>query len=176
MIRATNARIAGIAFLLYIGVGMSGMALPKGSSFLALVPVLTSFCAIVLGVTLYALTRDQDRDLALLAMACRFLEATGGEAALYFSVGSLLFAWLMLRGRIVPTPLAWLGVVASALLVAFLPMQTLGHFGGPGSFATPASWVAWLPMLVFELGLAAWLVVKGAALPVPRHAAGEYAP
>jgi hypothetical protein len=171
MTRRTNARIAGIAFLLYIAVGMSGMAVPRTAPLAALIPVLTSFCAIVLGVTLFALTHDQDRDLALLALACRVVEGVADQGAIYFAVGSLLFAWLLLRGRMVPVALAWLGVVASVLVVVFVPMQLAGYFGGPGSFRTPASWVAWLPMLAYEVALALWLIFKGASEPgSSRHA------
>jgi hypothetical protein len=31
--------------------------------------------------------------------------------------------------------------------------------------------IAWLPTLVFELPLAAWLIVKGVATPAPRQTA-----
>src|SRR6185436_16949551 len=50
----------------------------------------------------YAMTREQDPDLALLALGCRVLEAVPGEGVIYFAVGSLIFSWLLLRGRIVP--------------------------------------------------------------------------
>jgi hypothetical protein len=46
--------------------------------------------------------------------------------ATFFVVGSTLFSWLLLRGRMIPIPLAWLGVVASVLLVVCLPLTTRG--------------------------------------------------
>lgn len=71
--------------------------------------LLTSFAALVLGVTLFAITRDQDRDLAMLGLTCRVVEAIPGSegvGAIFFAVGSTLFSWLMLRGRMVPVALA----------------------------------------------------------------------
>jgi hypothetical protein len=42
--------------------------------------------------------------------------------ATFFAVGSTLFAWLLLRARLVPVAVSWLGVIASALLVIVLPL------------------------------------------------------
>jgi ABC-type Co2+ transport system permease subunit len=132
----------------------------------------TCFAALVLAVTLYKITRDQDPDLAMLALTCRAGEAvlsaililatlgllwlgtaagasapdaTAGYAlgallfrvqgwitlisATFFAMGSTLFSYLFLRGRVVPVPLAWLGVVASVLLVLGLPVQLTGFLG-----------------------------------------------
>jgi hypothetical protein len=59
----------------------------------------------------------------MLALMCRVLEARHGEGAMYFAVGSTLFAWFLLRGRMIPVALAWLGVLSSALLVVILPLD-----------------------------------------------------
>ncbi len=226
MTRRSNARVAGVTFLAYIAVALTGMALSgraqSGEGIaarlanltrhasdmrIALVLELVScFCALVLAVTLYAITRDVDPDLALLAMICRVAEgviggvflqrglgklwlATAGGAdapdpaaasalgaylmklpswssdlpATFFAVGSLLFAWLLLRGRIVPAGLAWLGVLASILVVVLLPLQLVGIAGGL------LTQVMWIPMLAFELIFAMWLIVKGAAVPARRQ-------
>jgi len=79
-----------------------------------------------------------------------------------FAVGSTLFSYLFLRARSIPVPLAWLGVLASVLLVIALPVELAGFL--PGSLA----WPIWLPMLIFEVTLALWLIGKGVTLPVPR--------
>ena len=91
MTRRANARVAGSAFLLYIAFGIPTMVLfgramagkgieAKLASVLqhtadmktaVLFVLFTSFCALVLGVTLWALTREQDPDVAMLAMLCR---------------------------------------------------------------------------------------------------------
>lgn len=219
MTHRTNARIAGFTFLFYIAAGITSMVLfgratrgegiaarlattAQHSTDLGVVMVLLlfqCFAALVLGVTLYAITREQDPDLALLAMACRVGEgvlsgtsipstqallwvatATGASApdpgaaqalgaylllgdvtvtGTFFAVGSALFSYLLLRGRMIPTPLAWLGLVASVLLVVALPLQLAGFLRGL------AASLIWLPMLGFEVPLALWLMFKGVRLP-----------
>jgi len=225
MTRTTNARIAGFTFLFYIAVGITSLVLfgqsTSGEGIAAklagiaqhatnvrvviLLGLLQCFSALVLAVTLYALTRDQDHDLAMLALSCRVGEgvlgatgipatlgllwlatATGADApdigaaralgayllreyvaltATFFAVGSLLFSWLLLRGRMIPIPLAWLGVVASILLVVVLPLMLAGFIQGPMTN------FVWLPMLVFEVAFALWLLIKGVAMPARTQSA-----
>jgi Domain of unknown function (DUF4386) len=227
--RTANARLAGFTFLVYIGVGISSLILSgramRGEGIaaklasvaqhqtevrvVALLALLMAFSAIVLGVTLYAITRDEDPDIAMLALICRVVEgvnnasavrgslgllwlstATGADApdpeaaralgalllnepggsALFFAVGSTLFSWLLLRGRMIPIALAWLGVLGSLALVIILPLQLSGLLSGTNWFGA-ATWLMWLPMLVFEIALAFWLIVKGVAAPSrPRSA------
>ncbi len=219
MTRTTNARIAGFTFLFYIAVGITSMVLvgraTSGEGIAAklagiaqhatdvrvafMLSLLTSLSALVLAVTLYAITREQDPDLAMLGLTCRVSEgvismclpvtlgllwlatATGANApdtgaahalgtflrkvgawetlisATFFAVGSTLFSYLLLRGRMIPIPLAWLGVIASVLLVVGLPLQLAGFLRGP------VTSLMWLPMLVFEVPLALWLLIKGVA-------------
>ena len=162
--------------------------------------LLQAACALVLAVTLYAITRGEDPELAMLASAFRVGEgllaaipirtslgllwlatATGTKApdsatllalgtyflngpnsnvsAIFFAIGSLLFSYLLLRGRIIPVLLAWLGVVASALLVVGLPLQLAGFVSGSiTSFL-------WIPMAAFEVPLGFWLLIKGVVTP-----------
>jgi len=220
MTRTTNARIAGFAFLLYIAAGVAGMVLfgraTSGEGIAAklasiaqhvtdvrvsiVLSLLTCFTALVLAVTLYGITRDQDPDLAMLALTCRVGEgvlsaifvlatlgllwlgtAAGSNApdaaqalgafllkvqgwstmigATFFAVGSMLFSYLMLRGRMILVALAWLGVLASVLLVVGLPGQLVGFF------TRPVFGLIWLPMLAFEVTIALWLLIKGVATP-----------
>lgn len=167
-VHSTYARIAGFTFLFYIAAGITSLALGSQSQVADLLSLLQSFSALVLGVTLYALTYKQEPVLAMLALTCRLVEAIQyGESAIYFSAGSLLFSWLLLRGRMIPTALAWLGVIASALLVVVLSLQLAGLFGGPMSWSASITWLVWLPMLVFEVVLALWLLIKGVAMPTP---------
>jgi Domain of unknown function (DUF4386) len=215
MTRTTNARIAGFTFLFYIAVAFPSMVLfnratsgeglaaklagiAQHAPDLRLAVVLSlggCFSALVLAVTLYAITRNEDPDLAMLGLLCRAGEgligaasipatvallqlatATGPQApdsaatqalaafvleqtplvsALFFAVGSTLFAWLLLRGRMIPVPLAWIGVVGSALLVVGLPLQLAGFLAGP------VRQLMWIPVAVFELTLGPWLLIKG---------------
>ena len=161
--------------------------------------LLTFMAAVTLAVTLYALTRDQDPDLAMLALCCRvgegvigaiaaistlellsvatastaaagpdataaqalgamLLKAGGGYTlvgATCFAVGSTLYSYLFLRARNIPVPLAWLGVLASVLLVIGLPLQLAGFLSGS------MTKFMWIPMAVFEVILALWLLIKG---------------
>ena len=218
MTRTTNARIAGFTFLFYIAAGITNMVLVRrstsgqdtaaqlsaiaehvtGMGFVVILALLESFSALVLAVTLYAITRHEDGDLAMLALICRVAEGVIGGAgisstlalrwlatsttanasdvpaahllgaylmrgdtaltAAFFAVGSLLFSWLFLRGRMIPVPLAWLGVLASILVVVALPLQLAGFLHGL------INMLIWLPMLAFEVPLAFWLIFKGVAM------------
>ena len=220
MTRTTNARIAGFTFLFYIAVGITQLVLEAPGRWndpaarLALIAqhasrarvnillgLIIGVTAITLAVALYGLTRDEDRDIAVLALCCRVGEgmlasigtvaslgllwlATGGAgpsapdaaaanalggfllklgawntiiAATLFAVGSTLFSWLLLRGRMIPVPLAWLGVLASVLLVIGLPLQLAGFLSGIVTL------LMWLPMAAFELTVGPWLLIKGVA-------------
>ena len=101
--------------------------------------------------------------LAALLWKTRAWATTVG--ATLFAFGSALFSYLFLRGRSIPVPLAWLGVGASAVLMFGLPADLVGILHGPAALAM------WLPMLVFELALAFWLLVKGVADPASSASA-----
>src|SRR5262249_27682659 len=75
--------------------------------------------------------------------------------ATLFAFGSTVFSWLLLRGRMIPVGLAWLGVVASVLLVVGLPLQLVEVIGGS------TAQILWLPMALFEIPLGFWLLIKG---------------
>jgi len=170
--RRVNATIAGVTFLVYIAAGITALALKNRVNVASVLTLITSFSALVLGVTLYAITRDEDPDLALLALLCRVIESIPGHGggAIYFAVGSTLFCWLLLRGLMIPVGLASLGVIASALLVVLLLLRTAGVFGPGANWSSSLTWLTWLPMLVFELTFAVWLIVKGVDVPARRHA------
>lgn len=165
----TNARIAGLTFLIYIAAGIASLVLAGNAPATAVLSMVTSFSALVLGVTLYAITREQDRDLAMLGLTCRVIEAAPGHGEIYFAVASAVFSSLLLRGRMIPVVLAWLGVTASVLLVMLLPLQAAGLFGGPRAWSSPVTWAVWLPLLVFEVWLALWFLIKGVATPAPKR-------
>ena len=219
MTRTTNARLAGATFLLYIATAAGASLLfsraARGEGIAAqlasiakhttlvrlsiLLVLLTFVVAVSLAVALYGLTRDEDRDLAVLALSCRVAESalgafpvgvvgmlwlatdgavTGADPAVVnalaalllkvgawktlvgatcFAVGSTLFSYLFLRARSIPAPLAWLGVAGSLLLVVGLPLRLAGLLGGP------AVYLMWIPVAVFEVTLAVWLLTKGVA-------------
>jgi Domain of unknown function (DUF4386) len=226
MTRATNARVAGFTFLFYIVTGIAGMvafniatrgttvaaqltsiaANSTGMALSFICSLLTIICALTLAVTLYALTRDEDVDLARLAMSCRVIEgginssaamallallrvaadnttsppaqsATAETVALVllnvpgwstaiggtiFAVGSAIYSALFLRGRLIPTWLARLGVIASILLIVTI------RFAATQFINSGIANLAWLPMLVFEVTLGFWLLTKG-PLVLPKQ-------
>ena len=164
------ARAAGIAFLVYIAADMASMGVASQPHVASAFTLLGSLSALVLGVTLYKITRAQGPALALLALTCRVVESVSAQGAIFFAVGSTLFCWLLLRGRMIPTALAWFGVIASALLVVLLPLQLAGLLGGSMPWSASLTWLQWIPMLVFELTLAVWLMIKGVAIPAMQPA------
>lgn len=168
MTRTANARTAGVTYFVYLVAGIASMAMASRPPAVSVLTLAMSFSAVVLGVTLWALTREQDPDLAMIALACRLLEAVPGDGAIFFAVGSTIFSWLLLRGRMIPTALAWLGVAASLLLAVVLPVQQAKLLGGPMAWSSSITWLVWLPMLVFELTFGVWLIVRGVAPPQAR--------
>src|SRR5215210_76547 len=95
----TNSRLAGFTFLAYIAVGISSMILSRNvmgdatgtaakllriadhTSIVRvdiLIALFTATCALILAVTLYALTRHVDCDLAMIALCCRLTEGVIG--------------------------------------------------------------------------------------------------
>src|SRR2546422_5064755 len=112
MTRTTNARIAGFTYLFYIAVAFPEMVLfdraTSGEGIAAklanigqhatdvrvavVLSLLSGLSALVLAVTLYAITREQDPDLAMLAMACRVAEGVIGADSLSRPLGRLWLA------------------------------------------------------------------------------------
>jgi hypothetical protein len=78
----------------------------------------------------------------------------------------LAFSWLLLRGRMIPAALGWLGLVASVLQVVTLLLQRAGLAGGAVNRVSAPTWLMSLPMLVFEAGLALWFLTRGVGAPM----------
>ena len=112
MTRRTNARIAGFTFLFYIAVAfpsmvifnratngegmaakLAGIAQHANDVRLSVVLSLAGcFSALVLAVTLYAITRDEDPDLAMLGLTCRVGEGLAGAVSIPATLGLLQLA------------------------------------------------------------------------------------
>jgi len=214
MTKRNSARVAGIAYLLYIAFAYPAMVIDaratRGADVPARLATLTQhvgdmrlvivlemlgcFCALVLAVTLWALTREVDPQWAGIGAMFRVAEGVTGLAGLPFSiallgimpvsasgpdlaatqavaalmfkrgaligatcfaVGSTIFCALLLRGRVIPAWLAWLGVIGSAIIAVALPIQILQ--GQSASF----SQLIWLPIAIFEITVALYFIFKG---------------
>ena len=218
MTRLSSARLAGLAYLVYIATALpasllfsratgardvagkiAGIAQHVTAVRVVIgLSLFTCFVAVVMGVSLYAVTRDEDKEVATVAMMCRVGEgvlnalyvmsvlgllwiATGSGptmpdpsaapsiaslllraqawtyliGATFFAVGSALFSWLLLRGRMIPRWMAFVGVIASLILVVGLPLQLVGLL------RAPMTNLMWLPMIAFEVPVGFWLLVKG---------------
>jgi hypothetical protein len=164
----TNSKAAGFALLAYIAVALTGMILGSRASAgegtaakLAniaqhagmmrasiVLEMLGCFCALILAVTLYAITRDQDRDLALLGATFRIAEGVIGAVSLQVVAAKL-----------------WLGTMADRPDAA--TVETLGAF----LFRLPRS--SDLGATFFAAGstIFALLLLRGRI--VPRWLAGE---
>jgi hypothetical protein len=225
MTRNACARIAGVAYLSYIGVAFPSMVMfsrvTAGADvpaklanvarhaddlrLMLLLDLCGAFCALTLAVTLYGITREEDHELATFGLVCRAAEGTLGailvatngllwlatvsgesapdvatahtigtllleigswqnaSGAILFAAGSTAFCYLLLRGRMIPPPLAWVGVIGSAIVLTGVPLERISVLHG-----LPAQ-LMWIPIAVFELTVAVWFIVKGVA-PTPRPA------
>ena len=83
-------------------------------------------------------------------------------SATCFAMGSTLYLYLFIRARSIPVLLAWFGFFASILLMVGLPLQI------SGLLSEAVNMYIWLPMLVFEVVFALWLLFKGVTVPVTR--------
>jgi hypothetical protein len=112
MTRTTNARIAGVTYLLYIAVAFPSMVLfgraTSGEGIAVklagiaqhatdvrvtvVLSLASCFAALVLAVTLYAITREQDPDLAMLGLTCRVAEGVTGAVSIPATLGLLRLA------------------------------------------------------------------------------------
>lgn len=177
MSRTRAARVAGFTFLFYIVVGISSMAGVFRGPAATLATYAQNASAVTLAVTLFVVTRVEQPAVAALGMLFRLAEGGLGSVieltgitvrqptlvdATLFAIGSTFFCWLLLRGHMLPRPLAWTGVVASVILVVGLPLQLNGLLN-----ARLAA-LMWMPMLAFEVPGGLWLLVKG----VPPSAGG----
>src|SRR5437899_3053971 len=119
MTRTKNARIAGSTFLLYIVAGIASMVVfgratsgagiaaklagiaqhPTEVGIVVVLGFIQCFAALVLAVTLYAITREQDADLVLLALT--------GPVTMIMWLPMLTFEvplalWLIIKGVATP--------------------------------------------------------------------------
>src|SRR5437868_13360308 len=172
MTRMANARLAGFTYLFYIAGAVPSMVLfaraTSGDGMAeklanmaqhaasvrvaAVLGLLGCLCALVLAVTLYAITRDQDRDLAMLGLTCRVAEGVTG--------GTGLAATLALLSIVTATGASNApDSSATQTLAAFLFADTV--FVAATFFAVCSTILSWL--LLRGRMVPAWLAGLGVA-------------
>ncbi len=163
MTRTTNARLAGFTFLFYIAAGIFAMSLFPGGNGITerfagiardltnvrisiILSLTTCFAAITLGVTLHALTREQDPDLAMFALICRAGEGIIGGVSL---LGTLALVWLATAsGAGAPDP------------------DTAGAIGA--TLLKIDAWTTSVSAIFFSVGSAlfCWLFLRARSIPL----------
>jgi hypothetical protein len=78
-----------------------------------------------------------------------------GFSEFCFVMGGFIFAWLFLRGRLIPRWLAWIGVVTNGAQLICVPLHIATMV--PGSIV---NWL-WFPILLYEVPLGIWLLARG---------------
>ena len=176
MTRTMSARIAGFTFLFYVAVALPAMVLfDKATSAqgiaakLALIAqhasdvrvaivlsLLTCFAAPVLAVALYGITRDEDNELAVLALSCRIGE---GVLSAVFVIATLGLLWLAT---------AWTSAGAPDAAAAY----ALGAF-----LLKVRDWNTTIGATFFAVGstLFSYLLLRGRTVPVPLASLGVIA-
>lgn len=113
---------------------------------------------------LSAFTVEQSQSLVRLLFGVR--ADTMSLGWVFLGLGQAVFAWLWLRSKYIPAPLAVVGIVASMMLALFpLLAMVLPAFGQAVGIAYMA------PMFLYEVTLGILLLVRG--IREPPHAQGK---
>lgn len=128
------------------------------------VTLATDFAALLIlsgADSLRALDAEQLPALARLLIS---MDAGGNRvAALFFGLGSTLFCYLWLKSRYIPRALAALGIFAS-LVPMFIPLATIVLSSLADVPLRRAR--TGVPIVIFEVILGFWLLVKGIRAPI----------
>ena len=181
MTRQTNARIAGFTFLLYIATALPAAILFRTAAsgdgiaaklaniarhaadvrVAAVLSLLTFVEAVVLGVTLYGITRDEDNELAVLALSCRVAEGVINALSPVMLMGLL---WLATNSAD-PAPAD--PAVANALGALLLKAEMWQTIMSASCFAVGSTVFAYLFLRARTIpAWLAWVGLIGSALLV----------
>ncbi len=72
-----------------------------------------------------------------------------------FVVGGFLFAYLLLKGQLIPRWMAWTGVITIGLQLLCVPLYVATML--PGKIVS----LLWFPILLYEVPLGVWLILRG---------------
>ena len=160
MTRRTTARIAGFTFLLYIAVGITGLVLPDGAGMTGihvLLALATFVTALTLAVSLYGFTRNEDHELAVLALCCRVSESLFAAFAPIITLG-----------------LAWLGTTAGT---GANPPDAPSVTAVTELLQKVAGWNTTIASILFALGstIFCYLMYRGRMIPMSLAWLGIFA-
>jgi Domain of unknown function (DUF4386) len=193
MTRTTNARLAGFMYLFYIATAFPQVVLfdrASGGEGIAgklasiaqhaplmrlnvLLSLVTFVDAVVLAVALYGLTRDEDHELAVLALSCRVAE--GVLATMPVETLGLLWLATPAAGAVAPD-----AATANALGAFLLRVGTWQTLAAATCFAVGSTIFSWLfvrartiPVWLARLGvLGSLLLVVGLPLQMAGYLRG----
>ncbi|WP_263381294.1 DUF4386 domain-containing protein [Granulicella arctica] len=90
-----------------------------------------------------------------------------GFSQFCFVVGGFMFAYLFLRGRLIPRWLGWIGVVTIGAQLICVPLHIAMII--PGSVVD----MLWMPILLYEIPLGIWLIMRGTPCVCAPVASGK---
>jgi hypothetical protein len=156
---------AGIAIALYPVLRRQSEALALGSVGFRLIEGAVYLGIVVCLLTLVAVSRESANAgapassiyaaPAALVMAAR--DSLSQVSVLIFGLGGLMYYWVFFRSRLVPRWLSTWGLVA---VISVMTSMLLVMFGLIETFSPPQLVLAF-PILVQEMVMAVWLVIKG---------------
>jgi hypothetical protein len=155
---AMFAAVVALAWSLYVllrevdrNLAVLGLLWRMAEAVVGAVTVLFGVLAVlVVGSDLPAETRDPLLDVLVTA------RSVGFDLTIFFlALGTIVFCRLLYTSRLVPRPLAGLGVASMALMFVGVVVGLL--FPAQRDLVT----VGWAPGIVFEAGIGLWLLVKG---------------
>lgn len=142
LVKVVNPTIALLAMVFRLGEGLLGFF-----------PLLDKLELMQLATTPSVGAVDALSDPALVREILH--RPNNGFSEFCFVVGGFLFAYLLLRGRLSPRWLAWIGVITIGVQLICVPLNIATIV--PGRIV---NWL-WFPILLYEVPLGIWLIARG---------------
>lgn len=156
------AAVVGIAVMMFPLFKNFNEALALGYVALRVIEAAIAIAAVITPLTLIALSQGYSAvaaDAPLLgAIGASFIEARallyGQMLGIFFSLGALIFYYLLYRSRLVPRFISVWGLIAVVLVFAWNLLELFG-------LSISAGLIFGLPIILNEIFLGIWLIAKG---------------
>ena len=142
LVKAVDPTVALLAMLFRVGEGLLGF-----------LPLLDKLELMQMVTTPAVGAADALRNPALISEILH--RPDNGLSEFCFVVGGFLFAYLFLRGRLIPRWLAWTGVITIGVQLICVSLAIATIVSKP-----VVNWL-WFPILLYEVPLGIWLIAKG---------------